>query len=319
GRIRATSTVVAIVPEGVEPVYDVEMAEGTDHNFLANGIVSHNSHSAAYGQLAYVTAFLKANWPAAYGAAILGVTKDEDKRAAALLSLAQEGVRILPPQVNSAQYSTTAVDEKTVVLGLGEIKDVGKAASHIVAEREKNGPFTSAADVLARVRLPGKDGGQASLTAKVIEALIEAGALDELGPRKGQMRVLRSLRERPDIVPADEEWGMVERAVRQHNRLGLIIGTHPMSALSKQVRAWRPDLEDEYGNPLGSKPRPLHKALDAGRSTGVTIGLVTGWKVKPDNRGGQRAFLTLEGSKGRIEAIVWDNTLKALRREGVSV
>lgn len=319
GRIRATSTVVAIVPDGIEPVYDVEMAEGTDHNFLANGIVSHNSHSAAYGQLAYVTAFLKANWPAAYGAAILGVTKDEDKRAAALLSLAQEGVRILPPQVNSAQYSTTAVDEKTVVLGLGEIKDVGKAASHIVAEREKNGPFTSAADILARVRLPGKDGGQAPLTAKVIEALIEAGALDELGPRKGQMRVLRSLRERPDIVPADEEWGLVERAVRQHNRLGLIIGTHPMSALSKQVRAWRPDLEDEYGNPLGSKPRPLHKVLDSGRSTVVTIGLVTGWKVKPDNRGGQRAFLKLEGSKGRIEAIVWDNTLRALRREGVSV
>lgn len=320
GRPVESSMVVSVEPAGVEPVYDIEMAPGTDHNFVANGIVSHNSHSAAYGQVAYVTAFLKANWPAAFGAAVLSQTDEDEKRSAILGSLATEGITVLPPQVNSAQFATTATDAHTVVLGLGETKDVGKAALAIIAERDQNGPFTGPSDILSRTRTPGKDGkAAASLTSTTLAALIEAGAMDEFGPRLGQMRVLRALRSRPSSPVPSDEWGLVERAVRQHQRLGLSLGQHPMSAISDQVKGWNPDLQDEWGNPLGSKPMPLHRVLSCGRKSVVTIGLVTGWKIKADNRGGQRATLHLEGSKGRIEAVVWDNTLRALRRSGHSV
>ncbi|MPV50061.1 DNA polymerase III subunit alpha [Pseudactinotalea sp. HY160] len=280
------------------------------------------SHSAAYGYLAYVTAFLKANWPSAYGAALLAETDDPDKRAIALTALDQEGVQVLPPQVNSSQYASTAVDSATVVLGLGEVRDVGKAARAIVDERASGGVFSSMADVLARVELPGGDGKPSRLTTKAAQGLIECGAADEFGPRKGQMRALWSMRAQGSMrshagVPVSgEEWGLVERAVRQHERLGLVIGRHPMSALSAQVKKWDPPVFDEYGAPLGARPRPIHKALSGGRSTVLTVGLVTQWKVKPDNRGGRRAFLTLEGSKGSIEAMVWDSTLKALDRAG---
>src|SRR5699024_6017870 len=119
------------------------------------------SHSAAYGYLAYVTAFLKANWPSSYAAATLTHTEDDDKRALVLNSLDGEGARVLRPQVNASQHATAALDSATVVLGLGEVKDVGKAAMAIVAEREAGGVFTSMADLLARVRLPGQDGSQA--------------------------------------------------------------------------------------------------------------------------------------------------------------
>src|SRR5699024_10651815 len=56
GHLAGTVQIVSIELAGIEPVYDVEMYEGTDHNFIANGIVSHNSHSAAYGMVAYWTA-----------------------------------------------------------------------------------------------------------------------------------------------------------------------------------------------------------------------------------------------------------------------
>ncbi|MGC0250440.1 PHP domain-containing protein [Pseudactinotalea sp. Z1748] len=320
GRLRAASLVVSIVADGVEPVYDVEMAQGTDHNFLANGIVSHNSHAVAYGQLAYVTAFLKANWRAAYGAAVLSHTDDDDKRAHALNSLVGEGITVLPPEVNSAQVSTTALDADTVVLGLQEVSGVGKAAIHILAERDKNGPFTSATDILKRTRMPGNESGQHSrLTVTTVEALIEAGALDEFGPRKGQARALRGMSGRSEVTVPGDEWGEVERAVRQHGRLGLSLGQHPMRVLSDQVRGWNPDLHDDHGNPIGSKPMPLHKVLASGKTDVVTIGLVTGWKVKADNRGGQRADLRLEGSRGRIEAVVWNNTLRSLRKQAREV
>src|SRR5699024_10627234 len=120
------------------------------------------SHAVAYGQLAYVTAFLKANWPAAFGAAVLSHTDNEEKRAAALAALSQEGITVLPPQVNSGQVSTTARDTETVVLGLGEIAGVGMAARAIVAERDAGGPFTCAADILNRTVMPGKEPGQHS-------------------------------------------------------------------------------------------------------------------------------------------------------------
>src|SRR5699024_6973577 len=86
------------------------------------------SHSAAYGQVAYMTAFLKANWLAAVGAAELSNTDDDDKRASMLRSLATEGITVLPPQITTAQFATTATGAHTVVLGRGETKDVGKAA-----------------------------------------------------------------------------------------------------------------------------------------------------------------------------------------------
>src|SRR5699024_12779415 len=161
------SSDLACAPDAARRVWD-SIRGGAEYMF-------NKSHSAAYGYLAYVTAFLKANWPSSYAAATLTHTEDDDKRALVLNSLAAEGVRVLPPQVNTSQQATTASDQATVVLGLGEVKDVGIAAMALVAEREAGGVFTSMADLLARVRLPGQDGSQARLTTKTAQALIECG------------------------------------------------------------------------------------------------------------------------------------------------
>src|SRR5699024_9203630 len=156
-------------------------------------------------------------------------------------------------------------------------------------------------------------------TTKTAQALIECGAADEFGPRKGQIRTLWSMRSGADVPVPDEEWGVVERSVRQHARLGLVLGQHPMSALTGQVKHWRPPIRDEEGNALVRRPKPLHKVLDSGRETVTTVGLVTAWKVSPDNSGGQRARMRLEGSHGAFEAMVWNNTLQALKTKGHQV
>ena len=154
GHTATTSQIVSITPAGEQMTYDVEMADGTDHNFVANGIVSHNSHSAGYGYLAYVTAYLKANWPSHYGAALLSVTKDDEKRLATLSYLRGENLEVLAPDVNLGGVKTS-VDAQTsaIRLGMGEVKGVGANSAAIVEEREANGPFASLFDLMDRVKI----------------------------------------------------------------------------------------------------------------------------------------------------------------------
>lgn len=151
-----TSPVASVeVAPGAEPedVYDVEMAEGTDHNFVANGLISHNSHSAVYGFLGYVTAYLKANWPTHFGAATLATTKDDTKRAEILASLRSSGVQVRPPSVTDGQTATWVSPDNAVVIGLSEVDGVGANAKAIVDEREDGGPFTSLSDLVNRVKV----------------------------------------------------------------------------------------------------------------------------------------------------------------------
>lgn len=268
------------------------------------------SHSLAYGYVSFVTAYLKANWPAAFTAAVLGSTDDKDRRALTIRSAAEEGLRITPPDLNNSGLGSTPVDPGTVALGLSEIKDVGDSAVAIVAERDANGPFTSVADLMRRVP---------QVNTVVARALIEAGACDGFGPRLGQVRTVYGSRKTEVPVPR-EEWGVLARAARQHDRLGLSVGRHPMSALTEQVKGWRPDLTDMEDHQLGTRVRPLHRVVADERENFLfaTVGMVTRWEVKPGHRG-MRAEVVLEGSRGALSAVVWDDALRALRADGVQV
>ncbi|WP_114906729.1 DNA polymerase III subunit alpha [Ornithinimicrobium murale] len=153
GHLAGTDPIVSIVSAGKQMTYDVEMAEGTEHNFVANGLVSHNSHSAAYGFVGYITAYLKANWPSHFGAATLATTSDDAKRADILGSLRRQGIEVRPPSVTDGKVSTWVASDGAVVLGLGEVDGVGENAAAIVAEREAGGPFTSLSDLVNRVKV----------------------------------------------------------------------------------------------------------------------------------------------------------------------
>ncbi|MDN5890184.1 MAG: DNA polymerase III subunit alpha [Yaniella sp.] len=233
GHLAGTLEVVGIREAGIEPVYDVEMAEGTDHNFVANGVISHNSHSAAYGQVAFWTAWLKANHPVEYSAAMLAVSDNEAKRLLVIKDLISEGIPIQAPSVNTSQTGSAPVGGE-VHLGLAEIRNVGKAANAIVEEREKNGPFTSLHDLASRAK---------GLNTLALRALIESGACDEFGTRRGLLKNLVTAKVL-DLPVDGTEFGVVERDARQRAAIGTVVGSNTLDSIDLDDLADRLDERD---------------------------------------------------------------------------
>lgn len=404
GHVPGTDTVIEVVPAGEQLTYDVQMADGTGHNFVANGIVSHNSHAAAYAVLTFVTAYLKASWPAEYGAALLSRTDRDDKRVGFLAALRDEGLAALPPDVNAGGMDTTVDKQGRIRLGLAEVKGAGAHTAAIVAERQAGGPFGSLADLVARVRVPtdrpaitterrlgpagchaclraleqdgeqpqeqagvfgvcecdqprtqprsgdgprvqtGADGTVVKvamtraggrhrlvrtvkapvrdadgcpvmatdrLSVGLLEALIEAGACDGFGPRAGLIAIARAVRDCPEIPVPDLRWGVVEQAARQRDRLGVVLGQHPMQAVGPQVAAWC-----SGDGRRGSRPVPVHRLAQAPTSQpAVTAGVIAVWEERSYSRG-RMARVVLEGSRASLDAVVWDAELAALRASG---
>lgn len=189
------SKVISIEYAGEEMTYDVEM-DSEEHNFFANGISSHNSHSLAYAIIAYRGAFLKAHFPEAFLAAMCQLKPDQkgkNKIPDYLEDARQLGVEVLPPHVN---YSLVAFDvprKGAIAYGLERIKGVGKSAQPIVDEREKNGPYTDFTDFCCRV--PREVGKSALLP------LIRYGALDGLGwSRKAMIESI------DDVIAFRRKW-----------------------------------------------------------------------------------------------------------------
>ena len=142
------------------------------------------AHSAAYGVISYWTAYLKANYPAEYMAALLTSVKDDkDKMAIYLAECRHMGIRVLPPCVNSsdADFTPTGTD---IRFGLTAIRNVGaNVVTSIVGSRTEKGGFDDFADFLRKVEA-------VVCNKRTIEGLIKGGAFDSLNhPRRGLMNV----------------------------------------------------------------------------------------------------------------------------------
>jgi len=312
GYATAEAEVVSVVPDGQVRTYDLEM-DDEGHNFVANGIVSHNSHSTAYGQIAFMTAWLKANWPAEFAAAILATTKkNPDKRLAAIMAMRAEGIELLPPDCNLSMEDT-APEGDNVRLGLSEVRGVGANAAAIIAARESGGPFTGLADLLARVHAAPKSADTdeaddeqadeqeagAALPVNVVEQLIEAGAMDAFGPRLGQFMVVRALREHPELAVPDVEWGLLERSGRQRVAIGVVTGEHPLSVLGEQLRGYRAPNKQTVRSVAS-----IDTAPERGRVT--VLGVLAGYGEKAYSKG-RMARIAVEGTNASAEGVMWDD------------
>lgn len=142
------------------------------------------AHSAAYGMLSYWTAYLKANYPSEYMAALLTSVKDDkDKMAIYLAECRRMGIKVLPPCVNSsdANFTPTGTD---IRFGLSAVRNVGgNVVTSITTSRKAKSAFVDFADYLRKV-------DAVACNKRTIEALIKAGAYDSLGhTRKGLIQV----------------------------------------------------------------------------------------------------------------------------------
>ena len=140
------------------------------------------AHAASYGYIAYVTAYLKANFPAIYMSAVLSAESgDVDTIGIMVNECKRMGIDVLPPSINES-YSQFSVikgssSKHKIRFGLTTIKNFGQSVSSaITSERKKAGPFKSLADFLDRIK-------DRNLNKKSLESLIRAGALDEFAER----------------------------------------------------------------------------------------------------------------------------------------
>ncbi|MGH8160921.1 MAG: OB-fold nucleic acid binding domain-containing protein, partial [Gammaproteobacteria bacterium] len=286
-----------------DPIFDL-MEKFAGYGF-------NKSHSVAYALLAYQTAWMKTHYPAAFMAAVLSADMDHTEKVVRLVEECRRmGLEILPPHVNHSHYPFKVEGESAIRYGLGAIKGLGHGAVEaLVAERERGGEFKDLAGLCTRAD-PGR------LNRRACEALIEAGALDGLGPHRaalliglpsalaaaeqrqragasGQSDFFGQVRPPPKAVAEVARWDEAERLAREKRMLGLYLSGHPMRAC------------EELARKLGAEPIvTLTSAVPAseGQSRPVRIaGLVTDVR-----RFGQRHIVTLDDESGRIEARVYD-------------
>jgi DNA polymerase-3 subunit alpha len=295
-------------------ITSMAFAESTAHRLIdamqaSAAYLFNASHSAAYAQLAYTTAYFKANWPAEYGAAILATTDDTEKRLSAIEALNGEGIEILPPDVNLSRGITSPVNRTQVRLGLGEIKGVGQTGADVVDVREVHGdtPFISLANLIERM-----SAGTKSPTITSIEGLIESGACDEFGPRLGQLMISRAVKSNIDIEVPDAEFSILERSIRQRAKLGVSLGEHPLVALAETVQAWVvPGAQNSSGQTVGEHASTIDRIPAVDGQTVLVSGLLSVFSESAYSKG-RRANITLEGVGQRISGVMWDAALKSV-------
>ncbi|MBR8836247.1 MAG: trans-splicing intein-formed DNA polymerase III subunit alpha C-terminal partner DnaE-C [Stigonema ocellatum SAG 48.90 = DSM 106950] len=165
-------------------VYDIGVEQ--DHNFvIKNGLIASNcfnkSHSTAYGYVTYQTAYLKANYPLEYMAALLTANSgDTDKVQKYISTCMSMNIHIEPPDINRSGVDFTPVANK-ILFGFSAVRNLGQnAIACILSARDESGEFKSLADFCDRVDLR-------AVNRRTLESLISAGAFDKIEPNRNQL------------------------------------------------------------------------------------------------------------------------------------
>jgi DNA polymerase-3 subunit alpha len=272
------------------------------------------AHAACYAMIAYQTAYLKANWPAEFMAALL--TSDLGNMDRAAIEIAEAlalGIRVLPPDVNESDHDFTVVRDKenkeAIRFGLAALKNVGhNVVTSIVEERKKNGVFRDVADFFQRV--DGK-----IFNRKAAESLFQAGAFDAVEERGKLLHNLekllqfnRALREQKEAgqqglfgVQTEElaeprveleeavAAGKEQRLTWEKELLGMYVSEHPLQEFAEQLAQITVAVND------------LNKRQGKVRVAGV----VTQVKKITTKKGEMMAFVGLEDLGGKVEVLVF--------------
>jgi DNA polymerase-3 subunit alpha len=276
------------------------------------------AHSAGYGVVSYWTAFLKANYPAEYMAALLTSVKDDkDKSALYLHECRRMGIKVLPPDVNESDSNFTPRGTD-IRFGLAAIRNVGEnVVASIVETRRRKGRFADFGDFLAKVEA-------VVCNKKVVESLIKAGAFDSLGHTRrglatvhadvidaamgtkraeaiGQFDLFGAMGGSDDgmsplgfeiVIPLGE-WDKTSLLAAERDMLGLYVSDHPLLGVEHVLRRHA----DRSIASLLADDRPDENAT-------VTIGgIVSSIQRKVTKQGNPWAIAIVEDLEGAIEVL----------------
>ena len=275
------------------------------------------AHSAGYGLLSFWTAYLKANYPTEYMAALLtSVRDDKDKSALYLNECRRMGIKVLPPDVNESdsEYTPRGAD---IRFGLTAIRNVGEnVVASIISNRISKGRYLSFGDFLTKV-------DALVCNKKTIESLIKAGAFDSLmHSRKGLMMVYLeaidavSEAKRAEAIGQFDLFGTETSATSvsglaidiplgeweksmllsyEREMLGLYVSDHPLLGVEHILRA--------------AADMPISQLADVNHDQIITVGgLITQVQRKVSRQGTPWAIVTVEDLDGAVDVMFFSNS-----------
>ena len=318
---------------GVQPVYDIGVAR--DHNFLlAEGQVAANcfnkSHSTAYGFVTFQTAYLKANYPVEYMAALLTSNSgDQDKVQMHIGNCIAMGIEVLPPDINRSLVDFTP-EGQSILFGLSAVRNVGLGAIEcILKHREAEGPFNSLAELCDRIDLH-------AVNRRALEALVLSGALDPIDPNRNQLMQDLELvidwaqgrakdreigqgnlfdmmlgggdssgaapstgYETAPKAPSVADFEAQEKLRQEKELLGFYISDHPLKSVQRSARVLAPINLAE-----------LHEQPDNVTLSAIVI--LAAVKPVVTKKGDRMAIVQLEDLTGQAEAVVFPKSFERI-------
>ncbi|MCM2679139.1 DNA polymerase III subunit alpha [Echinimonas agarilytica] len=268
------------------------------------------SHSAAYALVSYQTLWLKAHYPAYFMAAVMSADMDNTDKIVTLVDECQRmKIDLIPPDLNCGYYKFSVNEQEQIVYGIGAIKGVGEGpVEAIIEERERSGPYKDLFDFCARVDLK-------KANKRILEKLIQAGAMDKLGPHRASL--IATL---PVAMRAADQHHKAE-ALGQGDMFGLLT-TEPEDVENafRQVPKWAESIWLEYeretlglyltGHPINQYLSEL-KNYTSNRLKDMTptnrghkikaAGLVISARKMMTKKGRPICILTLDDRSGRLD------------------
>ena len=300
--------------EAAEKIFD-EMTDFAKYAF-------NKSHAACYAVVGYQTAWLKAHYPVEFMAALMTSVMDNAAKVSGYIEECKKmGIQLLPPDINEG-YRQFSVSDGKIRFALAAIKNIGKGAvDALVAEREKNGKFTSLTDFCNRM-----EGGEWSVRG--IEGLIKGGALDSFGGFRSQyMAIYKEILagigharknniegqlnlfdmggdesfQQTDELPSIREFPPKEKLAMEKEALGIYVSGHPLAEYEEQLRRKISNTSMDF---LPDEEGSHHTQIED--STKVIVGgMVAGVSVKYTRNNDKMAFITLEDFQGSMEIVVF--------------
>ncbi len=278
------------------------------------------SHSAAYALISYQTAYLKANYPVEFMAALLTSEKDNtDKIARYINECKRMKIKILPPDINESFSQFTVVGQNAIRFGLSAIKNVGEAAVDLIIEaRKQQGHFKSLFDFCKRV-------DPKATNKKIIESLIKCGAFNSFCPNRAQLmngaekimnmasamqkdiqsgqlllfeKIGHNQSDKDDLEPK-EEWPISKLLSYEKAMLGFYITAHPLDQYKKIIKKYSIlNISDIYKKPN------LKEDV-------IVVGLLEKIRITITKRKAEKmAILRVEDTENFIEVLVFPETFK---------
>ena len=274
------------------------------------------SHAAAYAMIAYQTAYLKANYPVEFMAALMTVYySNSDKVALYIADCKRMNIELLPPDINESDTHFTPIGENRIRFGLAAVKNVGLGAIDSIIQARQEKPFASMLDFVSRVDMR-------SCNRKVMESLVKCGAFDSLGGHRAQYLAIiddvlaqgqfaqrerengqismfslmeESVKEEmlDDNLPDIEPFSDKERLSLEKEMLGLYISGHPLGP---------------YQTILENMPNltPCAQLSSSGDNNHVKVGgIIVAVRSFFTKKNKQMAFVKLEDLTGSVELVVF--------------